>query len=467
MCRVYAATHTLTGKRVALKVLREQHLGDSRLRARFVREARAACAVRHPNVLEIDDVLELPGGAMVLVMDRLEGESLAHVFARERRVPIAELAAVMVDVVDAVGAAHALGIVHRDLKPDNIFLQRGVPPAMRVKVLDFGIAKLTATEGEAARHETATKKGAMLGTPCYMAPEQVFGDEDLDHRADIWALGVILYEGLAGVRPTEGDSAAQIFMRIVRGAIEPIERRVPDLPPDVTALIGSMLSPDRDQRPEGTGEVLRVLARYATSQPLALSRPSAPGSEWEPQLHATRLPRIDRSQPPLSVSTRPVAPASGMARWARTALPASFLIALFAGIGLFVRGAHPRADASPSRPAPAWTGAEAVHGPSSLPAAAAPDPAPVRAAAIAIDVPPASPPRAPVGLDSTRRPAAALQAPAPKSAKSTNPTPVPSVPSASPVPKPPIGIARKLDRDIPWEQPRLDARDPRENSRDE
>src|ERR1043165_1346979 len=198
---VWAAEDAVAHGRVALKLLKDV-AGDPDAPERLVREARAAAAVRHPNVVHTLDAIDLGDGSPVLVMELLDGESLRERLRREPRIAVRELAAIMVQVVSAVGAAHALGIVHRDLKPENIFLCHGPTAVPVVKILDFGIAKLTALDGE-ARRSTGLTTGAVLGTPEYMAPEQVFAEADLDHRADIWALGLIIYQSLSGVLPTQ------------------------------------------------------------------------------------------------------------------------------------------------------------------------------------------------------------------------------------------------------------------------
>ena len=152
---VWQAVHTVTRKPVALKFLKRDGSDDGRAIQRFLREARAACAVRHPNVVAVHDVLELEDGSPVMVMDFLEGETLAQRLSRERTLRLAEASRIMSLVCAAVGAAHALGIVHRDLKPENIFLSTS-RAGSDIKVLDFGIAKLTANDGDAAATGTAT-----------------------------------------------------------------------------------------------------------------------------------------------------------------------------------------------------------------------------------------------------------------------------------------------------------------------
>jgi hypothetical protein len=258
---VWEATHTTTHASVAVKLLKPSVWPRRDLRARFVREARAARAVRHPNVTQIHEVLELEDGAPAIVMELLEGETLAQRLRRSARVPLAEMAPILLAVVSALEAAHAAGIVHRDLKPDNIFLsKRGV------QVLDFGVAKMNsfADVSDAA----ITPTGAMLGTPHYMSPEQVFAEKDVDHRADVWALGVLIYECLAGVRPTDAPNVGQIIKRITQDDLPPLAEAAPWVPADVCRLVTRMLSRQRDRRPS-LASIKRVLERAQTASAYA------------------------------------------------------------------------------------------------------------------------------------------------------------------------------------------------------
>ncbi|WP_437927636.1 serine/threonine-protein kinase [Sorangium sp. So ce291] len=295
---IWAATHLASGERVALKMLRPGATEDASIRRRLLREARAAAAVDHPNVPCIHDVLELDDGTPFLVMDLLEGESLRDKLLREAQIPLPELSRILLPVISAVGTAHALGIVHRDLKPDNIFLltpeaatarsstapgsgPRAAPDAQddevsRVRVLDFGIAKLTAGHGQTAWTSGRTGTGEMLGTPYYMSPEQILGEHDVDHRADIWSLGVILYECLTSVRPTEAENMGKVLKRILTGAIRPIGEIAPALPADVAAMIDRMLCPDRAQRPADLQEVGALLGPYAGVALRPFGPPAAP-----------------------------------------------------------------------------------------------------------------------------------------------------------------------------------------------
>jgi len=266
MASVWAATHVVTRKTVALKFLKPELAEKADLRQRFLREARAATAVRHPSVVQIHDVLELDDRSPVMVMDLLEGESLASRLAREGPLPLVEVARLLVPAVAAIGSAHALGIVHRDLKPENLFLVKGAADASELRVLDFGIAKLTGVEGDAAQSAELTRTGSMLGTLYYMSPEQIYGERDVDHRSDLWALGVILYECLTGRRPTEGTNAGQVIKSITTGAFPALSSMAPDLPRDVTDLVARMLAQDRADRPQDVREVGAVLERFASGQ---------------------------------------------------------------------------------------------------------------------------------------------------------------------------------------------------------
>jgi serine/threonine protein kinase len=208
---VFAARHVVVGRRVALKVLKPsmEHTEDTL--QRFVREAQAANAVRSPYILRADDFGQLGNGAFYVVMDLLEGASLGDAL-RERRLGHDVLLEVFAQVADGLGAAHAAGVVHRDLKPDNVFLVAppGGTPAPgaagpQVRILDFGVAKLM--------HQGAqglTETGVILGTPYYMSPEQARG-LDIDHRADIYALGVVMYQAFTGRLPFLADSAVGVL----------------------------------------------------------------------------------------------------------------------------------------------------------------------------------------------------------------------------------------------------------------
>ncbi len=281
---VWAAREHGTGRRVALKFLREGRETDLRNQERVLREARAAMAISHENVAKIEAVLETDAGVPYLVMELLEGESLRDLLRRRPRLTTLECARLLLPVVEAVLAAHASHIVHRDLKPENVFIGRD----QRVRVLDFGIAKQLPKAGADAA-ESLTSTGALLGTPIYMAPEQIFGDDDIDGSADVWSLGIMLYECLAGQRPTDGDGFGPIIKRITTETLVPLEEARAGLPRRITSLVSRMLTRDRSRRPPLV-EVRALLASIIEA-----------GEGAAPSERAPDVPRHDL--PPLAGST--------------------------------------------------------------------------------------------------------------------------------------------------------------------
>jgi eukaryotic-like serine/threonine-protein kinase len=364
MGTVWAANHTLTGREVAMKFVHGRAHSGRELRERFLREARAATAVRHPNVVHVLDAFELDDETRVMVMDLLHGETLRERLDRDEQLSLSETAAVLLPAISAVGTAHARGIVHRDLKPENIFLANEAGDGATIKVLDFGIAKLTSGGGGAEGAGLVTQAGSTLGTPCYMAPEQATGETDVDHGADIWAFGVILYECLSGVRPIDGESVGQVVMRLMSTGIIPLERVVLGLPPDVTELVGRMLSRERSRRPRDLCEVAELLRRYSKVEVPAFGEPES---------------EIDGAAPsaePFLASAPP--PARSRTRLVRTGLFAA-AVAFALGVGAWVlRGSAteaPRAAESAAPVAPITkTRASASAPPPPLASVAAPAP---------------------------------------------------------------------------------------------
>jgi serine/threonine-protein kinase len=270
---VWAATDTDKNRPVCIKHLRADAAGDEETRKRFLREAQATSAIAHPNIVAIHDFVKTSDGLPAIVMDLLDGEPLSDRLSRERKLSVADTASILLPVVSAVGTAHSLGIVHRDLKPDNIFL---CSDGASVKVLDFGIAKLTSPPADANASSVITGTWALLGTPYYMSPEQIIGEKDIDHRTDIWALGVILYECLAGVRPAEAKTPGKIFELILLKGITPLKTAAPTVPRDLASLVGRMLARERVDRPADLREVLDVLARHTPTRAPAFDPPVEP-----------------------------------------------------------------------------------------------------------------------------------------------------------------------------------------------
>ncbi len=247
---VYRASDTRLGRAVAIKVLSPTLAADPQARTRFAREARAASALDHPNIGTIYEIDEHEGAAFI-VMALYEGETLRDRIARGP-VPLDELERIFQQLVSALGVAHKAGIAHRDVKPANIFLAEGG----QLKLLDFGLAKLLANDAAA---DTLTAEGAIVGTLLYMAPEQLRG-VGVDHRADLWALGVILYELLAGKTPFAGAGQAVVVTRILHEEPAPIRTLRADVPVQLEALVSRLLCKDPLDRLGDSGEISQALS---------------------------------------------------------------------------------------------------------------------------------------------------------------------------------------------------------------
>ncbi len=237
MGAVYLAEHPFMGRKAAIKVLRRELAEDRGLVERFMNEARAANAIHHPNIIDIIDVGLLPSGIPYLMMEFLEGESLAKRIERQGRLPVADAVAVATQTASALDAAHDKGIVHRDLKPDNLYLvpDDGRPFGAKVKVLDFGIAKL---RGELSGTGAKTQSGSVMGTPPYMSPEQCRGiTEEIDHRTDVYALGIILYEMLVGAPPFMSAGWGEVVLMHVTKPVPSLRAKNADVPAELEAVI--------------------------------------------------------------------------------------------------------------------------------------------------------------------------------------------------------------------------------------
>jgi serine/threonine-protein kinase len=264
MGEVYAARHNTTGKEVALKLIRSaQGSGKDHVR-RFMREARAATAIQHPNVIEVFDVFADAEGTPVMVMELLKGEPFSRYRERVGAMRLHDIAAILLPAIRALRAAHDKGIVHRDLKPDNIFLATTPDGGRTTKVLDFGIAKVldparisSETQGQ------QTNTGSILGTPHYMSFEQAMSDKTVDHRTDIWAMGVIIFESLTGRRPLTYDTLGQMYATFLQGAVPSIREFVPELPPDMADVLDRCLAKERTGRLDSLAPLIDVLEKYA------------------------------------------------------------------------------------------------------------------------------------------------------------------------------------------------------------
>ncbi len=263
---VYEGYHRLLAKPMAIKVLRPEATQNDELRSRFEAEARAAAAASHPNIVAVTDMGRTPTGAVYFVMDRLKGETLGERLERESRLEYAAIGPIALGILSGLEAAHALGLVHRDLKPDNVFLALTPDGAELPKILDFGIAKALCAVG---KREAGTVAGTLMGTPAYMAPEQARAEPDIDARADLYAMGVILYRMVCGRCPFLGDEPMVVMTSLLMDTPPSPYELAPKIPRALAQLIEDAMSRDRRARPASAKHMRERLASALGNLPSA------------------------------------------------------------------------------------------------------------------------------------------------------------------------------------------------------
>ncbi|MDI3291139.1 serine/threonine-protein kinase [Polyangium sp. 15x6] len=386
---VLQARHQRTEQAVAIKLLRPDARVLPDVTARFEREARAAARIQGPHVVRVYDVDNLPDGSPMMVMELLQGWDLGQELAIRGPLPYPEAVGHVLAACEALSQAHRMGVVHRDIKPGNLYLcQEG--QRRLVKVLDFGISKVLDKRDNAA--QTATT--AAFGTPQYMSPEQVRSAKNVDGRADIWSLGVVLYELLGGRGPFDEASATAALAAIIADEPRPLRELRPDLPQKLADVVMKALEKRADDRWPDIDTFMAALV------------PFGPAGAAPQTLLNAKTPKIAAREP---MSTR------------RLMIVSAGIAAVVVGVFLFVLASQTKKPAEPA--------ADAVVTATAPPSAATPAPsptiAPMPAAVETATAPPAAPPTAPVAVG-----------PPPKQAPTTAPPPVTATAPAAPTPKP-------------------------------
>jgi eukaryotic-like serine/threonine-protein kinase len=259
---VLSARHIDLGQRVAIKFLNAHLVQRPDVVARFLREARAAAAVTSEHVARVYDVARLPDGTPYLVMEHLAGQDLDQAVRARGPLPIVETIEHLLQACEALAEAHAAGIVHRDLKPGNLFLSLRADGSSLVKVLDFGMAKIV-TADDSAPEGSLTSTSEILGSPWYMSPEQIRSSKSVDHRTDIWALGVVLHKLLSGTQPFKAESLSSCLIKIVTDPPALLRSTRPDAPAELESIILRCLEKDVSHRYQNVAELALALMPFA------------------------------------------------------------------------------------------------------------------------------------------------------------------------------------------------------------
>jgi len=273
MGRVYLASHTrIPGKRFAIKALHEEFARHDEALARFKREAEAGALVNHPQVVAVQDMGTAPDGRPFIVTEFLDGEELHDRIERSGALTPTEAVPIFLQVCSALAAAHAQGVIHRDVKPENIFLVGGGPDLVNAKLLDFGISRLADSGRQAL-----TAAGIALGTPAFMSPEQARG-KPVDHRVDIYSVGLSLYVALTGVSPFERDAPNESLMALLTEEVPPPSMLEPGIPPDLEKVVLRAMAREPDERFARVEELHAALAPFATAPSPTAVAPAPPSA---------------------------------------------------------------------------------------------------------------------------------------------------------------------------------------------
>ena len=445
---VAAAHHIQLEQRVALKLMLPHAMVSGEAVSRFLREARAAARISSEHVARVFDVGSLETGEPYIAMEYLEGTDISQLLSTRGRLASEEAIDYLLQACEALAEAHAAGIIHRDLKPGNLFLVHRVDGQRLVKVLDFGISKMTDPASQS--NAPATRTSALMGSPLYMSPEQMGSSKAVDARSDVWALGVVFYEMLSGSSPFNGETLPQVCGMVMNEEPPPLAERAPGLPPLIYEVVSRCLQKQPAARFQSVAELAHALEPIASPRarqsvtrishvqglaPRASAAPQAPPTAQSPQ-HAAQVITGPPAQPhagtyaPLSETTPPQVARRSAAPFVVFGLAALAL----AGVGLWLTQRSTSAAVAPDA-----AGSNAV--------VAAPPiaPIPVAPSAVTPPTPAAEPGAAPVGAADNaapgQKPANNAAPPAlgkpvahtpPKSAQTSGAAPAAAVPVAAP-----------------------------------
>ena len=414
---VVAAHHIHLDEKVAIKFLLPEALNNPEAVARFAREARAAVKIKSDHVARIIDVGTLETGAPYIVMEYLEGGDLSAWIQQRGPLPIEQAVEFVLQACEALADAHALGIVHRDLKPANLFCIRGSDGLLSVKVLDFGISKITAL-GASGSDMAMTRTTSVMGSPLYMSPEQLLSSKDVDARTDIWALGVILHELLTGTAPFSGETLAELCVKISSQPPPMLRDSRPDAPLGLQEAILRCLQKDRNLRFLNVAQLATALFPYGPKR----ARDSV--ERISRIIQASGLSQDALALPPSS-SAFGVTPETqaawgqtkSRALWGKAGLPLGLALLGFGGAGLAAliwltrsrpKSIDPEVHSSQAASAPASSNVDAPPAPAPL----ALGPVPDAGAAVAEAQMKAKPLPSATGSRSAPKPAASMKPPA-------------------------------------------------------
>jgi serine/threonine-protein kinase len=289
---VFEAWHLGLERGVALKILRSEHAGDCEIRQRFLREARTTAMLKTEHVVAVLDADALEPSSAYIAMELLEGRDLAAIVAEDGALPVSTAVSYVIDVCNAVSEAHSLGIIHRDIKPSNLFLARGDGDGPLLKVLDFGLSRIDTASG------ALTSENRILGSPQFMAPEQMRAARDADARSDIWSIGATLFTLLAGQCPFRGAFLTEVCAAVLTGDCVPLREVRPEVPEGLAAVVMRCLCIDPEERFQSAAELAAALSPYqrnATEE--ALFDAHSEHSDTVRLLPFTRSPELPAPRP--------------------------------------------------------------------------------------------------------------------------------------------------------------------------